>query len=140
VLPVRVSKRQRVVRWHDDEVDASDDDDEQDDANRRRRPPYVERMLHMPRLSGALSAITAAVVGVILNLSLWFSAHVMFRQIDTITTGPFTLIQPDFSSIDLLAAAIAGIAAILLLVLKLGIGRTLLAGAALGMISLLPNL
>ena len=100
--------------------------------------PYVERMLHMPRLSGALSAITAAVVGVILNLSLWFSAHVVFQQIETVATGPFQFIRPDVASIDLLAAAIAVIAAVLILVLKLGIGRTLLAGAALGMISLLP--
>ena len=100
--------------------------------------PYVERMLHMPRLSGALSAITAAVVGVILNLSLWFSAHVEFQQIETVATGPFQFIRPDVASIDLLAAAIAVIAAVLILVLKLGIGRTLLAGAALGMISLLP--
>lgn len=99
--------------------------------------PYVERLLHMPRLSGALSAITAAVVGVILNLSLWFSAHVVFRQIDIVRAGPFQFIWPDFASIDLLAAAIAVVAAVLLLILKLGIGRTLLAGAALGMFSLL---
>lgn len=99
--------------------------------------PYVDRLLHMPRLSGALRAITAAVVGVILNLSLWFSAHVVFRQIDTVTQGPFQLIRPEIGSIDFLATAIAFVAALLLLVLKLGIGRTLLAGAVLGSFSLL---
>jgi len=100
--------------------------------------PYVERILHMPRLSGALNAITAAVVGVILNLSLWFSAHVMFDEIETTSFGPFQLILPNIASVNLLAAGIAIIAAILLLVLKVGIGRTLIAGAALGMFSLLP--
>ncbi|MEL7149712.1 MAG: chromate efflux transporter, partial [Pseudomonadota bacterium] len=100
--------------------------------------PYVERILHMPRLSGALNAITAAVVGVILNLSLWFSAHVMFDEIGTTSFGPFQLILPNIASVNLLAAGIAIIAAILLLVLKVGIGRTLIAGAALGMFSLLP--
>ncbi len=99
--------------------------------------PYVERLLHMPRLSGALQSITAAVVGVILNLSLWFSAHVMFRKVETIQAGPLVLIAPDVASIDLLAVAIAVLAAVLLLGAKLGIGRTLLVGAVLGMISLL---
>lgn len=99
--------------------------------------PYVERVLHMPRLSGALAAITAAVVGVILNLSLWFSAHVMFTRIETVALGPFRLIQPDLQSLNLLAVGIALVAALLILVLRLGIGRTLLVGAAMGMISLL---
>ncbi|MGR3513293.1 MAG: chromate efflux transporter [Paracoccaceae bacterium] len=99
--------------------------------------PYVERLLHMPRLSVALHGITAAVVGVILNLSLWFSAHVLFRQIDLVTFGPLRMIAPDWATLDLLAAGIAAVAAILLLALKIGIGRTLLAGAIMGMISLL---
>ncbi len=99
--------------------------------------PYVERLLHMPRLSGALAAITAAVVGVILNLSLWFSAHVMFTRIETVALGPFRLIQPDLQSLNLLAVGIALVAALLILVLRFGIGRTLLVGAAMGMISLL---
>lgn len=100
--------------------------------------PYVDRLLHMPRLSGALQSITAAVVGVILNLSLWFSAHVLFGRIGTIDLGPFTLIAPELASLDLLAAGIAAVAAILLLWLRVGIGRTLLVGAIMGMFSLLP--
>ncbi|MEM6385753.1 MAG: chromate efflux transporter [Pseudomonadota bacterium] len=101
--------------------------------------PYVERLLHMPRLSGALRSITAAVVGVILNLSLWFAAHVIFRQIDTFASGPVQIIRPELASLNLLATLIAFIATLLLLVFKLGIGRTLLAGALLGMISLLSG-
>lgn len=100
--------------------------------------PYVERLLHMPRLSGALNAITAAVVGVILNLSLWFSVHVMFEGVETVSAGPFHLIRPEWSTLDPRAIAIALLAAVLLLGLKVGIGRTLLAGAVMGMISLLP--
>ncbi len=100
--------------------------------------PYVERLIHMPRLSGALHAITAAVVGVILNLSLWFSAHVFFREIDVLSAGPVQTIRPVLSSLDPLAAAIACVAAYLLLHRHLGIGWVLLAGAAMGMISLLP--
>ena len=41
--------------------------------------PYIDRLAHMPRLSGALSAITAAVVGVIANLGLWFAGAVFFE-------------------------------------------------------------
>ncbi len=100
--------------------------------------PYVERLIHMPRLSGALHAITAAVVGVILNLSLWFSAHVFFRQIDAFSAGPIQTIRPILSSLDPLAAAIACVAAYLLLHRHLGIGWVMLVGAAMGMISLFP--
>ncbi len=100
--------------------------------------PYVARLLHMPRLSGALQSITAAVVGVILNLSIWFSAHVFFARIDTVEIGPMHILKPELSSVDWLAATIALVAAVLLLGLRIGLGRTLLAGATMGMISLLP--
>ena len=43
--------------------------------------PYIEHIGRMPRLSGALAAITAAVVGVILNLSVWFGLHVLFARL-----------------------------------------------------------
>ncbi len=99
--------------------------------------PYVERIIHMPRLSGALRAITAAIVGVILNLSIWFAAHVFFRNIGTFEAGPLRMILPDLASLDPWAVGIALITALLLLVLHAGIGRTLLAGAILGVFSLL---
>lgn len=50
--------------------------------------PYVEQLKNAPRLKSALSAITAAVVGVILNLTVWFALHVMFRQVTAYTAGP----------------------------------------------------
>jgi chromate transporter len=43
--------------------------------------PYVEWIATRPRLQGALDAITAAVVGVIANLSLWFALHVVFGEV-----------------------------------------------------------
>ena len=46
--------------------------------------PYIERLSASPRLAGALSAVTAAVVGVILNLSLWFALHVFFAKVEPV--------------------------------------------------------
>ena len=77
--------------------------------------PWLARLTAMPRLAGALSAITAAVVGVIANLSLWFAAHVVFAQVGPITAGPLHMIWPDLTSINLVALAIALGAAWLLL-------------------------
>ena len=57
--------------------------------------PWIARLTAAPRLSGALQAITAAVVGVIANLSLWFAAHVFFRTVNRIDSPPFHLILPD---------------------------------------------
>lgn len=62
--------------------------------------PYIERICAQPRLRGALSAITAAVVGVILNLSLWFALHVLFASVSRETAGPLVLWQPELASLD----------------------------------------
>ncbi len=77
--------------------------------------PHVDRILAAPRLKSALKAITAAVVGVILNLSLWFALHVLFARPDTGRAIPL----PDPASFDPLAGALTLLAALLLLVLKL---------------------
>ena len=69
--------------------------------------PFIDRLTHMPRLSGALAAITAAVVGVIANLSLWFALHVLFATLSEASFGPVHLLVPDPSSLRLLPAAIA---------------------------------
>lgn len=75
--------------------------------------PYLEWIGCQPRLKNALSAITAAVVGVILNLSLWFSLQVLFREVASQTYGPFTFLQPMFSSIDWHVIFLSGICALL---------------------------
>ncbi len=77
--------------------------------------PYIQRITAAPRLAGALSAITAAVVGVIANLSVWFAAHVIFDVVGITTVGPFHLITPDWGTIDLVASGTAIVAAWLLL-------------------------
>jgi len=93
--------------------------------------PYIEHIGRMPRLSGALAAITAAVVGVILNLSVWFGLHVLFGKVNRVN-GLFKPWLPDWQTLDLAALAITVIAAFALLRLHLGIPKTLALCAALG--------
>src|ERR1700675_4088649 len=50
--------------------------------------PYIERLSTSPRLPGAFAGVPAAVVGVILNLSLWFGLHVLFSRVDAEWYGP----------------------------------------------------
>jgi chromate transporter len=78
--------------------------------------PFIDRLTHMPRLSGALAAITAAVVGVIANLSLWFALHVLFARVPEVSFGPLHLVVPELASLQLVLAALAVLAAWLLLV------------------------
>jgi len=96
--------------------------------------PYVERLASNVRLAGALRGVTASVVGVILNLSLWFALHVIFGRVEAAWHGPLRLWTPDLASFDLAAALLAVLAAILLLGVRLGILTTLAitACAALG--------
>lgn len=95
--------------------------------------PYIERLKNAPRLRSALAAITAAVVGVILNLSVWFALHVLFRRVNDVQWGVMQLTVPDIASIDWSAAGIALIAAILLFRFHAGIMTTLFVAAALGL-------
>ncbi len=77
--------------------------------------PWIALLTAAPRLSGALQAITAAVVGVIANLSLWFAAHVFFAQVGRIDVTPFHLILPEVTSLRLIPAVLALGSAYLLL-------------------------
>ncbi|MEQ8354981.1 MAG: chromate efflux transporter [Kiloniellaceae bacterium] len=92
--------------------------------------PHVERLRGNPALSAALTVITAAVVGVILNLALWFALHVLFRRVERFDGWGLHLAVPDLSTLDWAAAALA--AAALLAVFRFKTGTpALLAGAAL---------
>jgi chromate transporter len=93
--------------------------------------PYIEAIGKRPRLSGALAAITAAVVGGILNLSLWFGLHVLFGEVERLP-GVFAPWLPVWASLDVAALLLSIIAAIALLQLHLGLVRTLALCAALG--------
>ncbi|MCI5039810.1 MAG: chromate efflux transporter [Donghicola eburneus] len=97
--------------------------------------PYLDLLSSMPRLRGALAAITAAVVGVILNLSIWFAAHVFFGSVGEASFGPVNVIAPDWASLDLISVALALQAAVMLLLLKIGIEKTLLVTAIFGLAS-----
>src|SRR6478736_7474160 len=94
--------------------------------------PYIERLEASPRLASALSGVTAAVVGVILNLSLWFALHVFFTKVEPVWHGPLRLWLPDPATLDVEAVALAVLAALLLLRLKLSIGATLAISAGAG--------
>ncbi|RUS59279.1 chromate efflux transporter [Pseudorhodobacter sp. E13] len=94
--------------------------------------PLIERLEHAPRLSAALAAITAAVVGVIANLSLWFALHVLFATVQTTQIGPARLILPVLSSLDPLAAGLALLATALIFLRHWGLPATLALCAGLG--------
>lgn len=87
--------------------------------------PWIDRLAGMPRLSGALAAITAAVVGVIANLAVWFAAQVAFDRVGEAALGPLRTIRPDWTSLDPLSIALTGVAAVLVLGLGRGIATTL---------------
>ena len=66
--------------------------------------PFIEQLRSNPRLSGALAAITAAVVGVILNLTLWFALHVLFARVEEAQAGPLRWYAFDPAALDWKAA------------------------------------
>ena len=97
--------------------------------------PYVDWIAAPPRLAGALQAVTAAVVGVIANLSLWFALHVIFADLTQLGFGPVRMPWPVWASLDPSAVILTGLAAVLLLPLKRGPAEVLalMAAAALGL-------
>ncbi|MEP6017687.1 MAG: chromate efflux transporter [Paracoccaceae bacterium] len=96
--------------------------------------PYIEWISAQPRLQGALNAITAAVVGVILNLSLWFALHVLFTRVVRETWGPVTVWRPDFATLEWLALTLFLLGCVLAFKLHWGIIRILLVASVLGAI------
>ena len=96
--------------------------------------PYIEWINGQPRLKGALTAITAAVVGVILNLALWFALHVFFGQVTLERLGPLQLWTPELATLDWRVLVLAGVGGVLLLRLRWGIPSALAATAALSLV------
>jgi chromate transporter len=89
--------------------------------------PFVEKLRGNKALSAALSAITAAVVGVILNLAIWFTVHTVFRQTTPIRAFPLSFDAPVFSSVDVWALALSVAAAVAIFRFKTGMIQTLAA-------------
>ncbi|WP_270936819.1 chromate efflux transporter [Falsiroseomonas oryzae] len=94
--------------------------------------PYVERLHGAARLKGALAGVTAAVVGVIANLAVWFGLRVVFERVEPVAIGPMRLGLPDPLSLVPDALALTALAAVCLFVLHLGLVRTLAVTAAAG--------
>jgi len=92
--------------------------------------PYIEALRGNRALGSALTAITGAVVGVILNLSIWFAVHTVFHSVGESHLGPVRLPVPDWGSVDPLALGIAAASLVAMLRFKVGMGWTL-AGAVL---------
>ena len=96
--------------------------------------PYIERLRANPALSGALSAIGAAVVGVILNLSLWFALQTLFGKVNQMSLGPLHLSVPDVATLDWRALLLAIAAMIAMFRLHLGMLPVLGLSALLGLL------
>ncbi|MEP2474982.1 MAG: chromate efflux transporter, partial [Paracoccaceae bacterium] len=94
--------------------------------------PYIEWISNQPRLKGALKAIIAAVVGVILNLSIWFALHVLFATVTQNQWGPITLWRPELTSVEWLASLIFILSCFLAFRLHWGIVKILAVASLLG--------
>lgn len=88
--------------------------------------PYLDRLASRPRLAAALHGITASVVGVILNLSLWFALNVLFHDISQFQWGPLSLPVPVLGSLDFTALLLTFVAGVLILGVKLGMATVLM--------------
>ncbi|MHA6631897.1 chromate efflux transporter [Pseudonocardia sichuanensis] len=95
--------------------------------------PYIERLRNNHSLSNALTGITAAVVGVIANLALYFTLHTLFTETSTTTWGPVQLDLPDVTTLQPLAVIITIAALPMIFRLRWSMLRTLGACALLGL-------
>ncbi len=96
--------------------------------------PFIEKMRGNVALGGAMSAITAAVVGVILNLAIWFGLHILFSEVRMIVLGPMTLEVPVLASLLWPSLGLTVVAAFAIFRLKLSIIATLAISATAGIV------
>ena len=94
--------------------------------------PYVEALRGHRGLAAALSSITAAVVGVILNLALWFGVHVVFHTVTEQHFGPVRVLMPQLQSLDVPALVLTATAMLAMFKFHLGLVKTLVGCAVLG--------
>ncbi|SFR38494.1 chromate transporter [Yoonia tamlensis] len=99
--------------------------------------PLIDWIDSRPRLRGALSGVTAAVVGVIANLSIWFAIHVFFANVHTYHWGAVTISLPDIVTLQPVTVILAGLAAALLLWKNKGLPLVLAITALAGLFTLL---
>lgn len=94
--------------------------------------PFIEYWRNNKALTTALSGITAAVVGVVLNLAVWFALHTLFAQVNELHFGPVRLFVPVWPTVDLAAVAIAVLASLALFRFHWSMFATLAGSAMLG--------
>ena len=97
--------------------------------------PWVERLTSNRRLAAALSGVTAAVVGVVLNLGVWFAIHTLFTRVADRSFGFVTIPVPDTTTFSPIVASIALLATIALFRFRIGMLWVLAGGAALGILA-----
>lgn len=101
--------------------------------------PWIDRLGQAVRLKGGLAAVTAAVVGVIANLTAWFALHVLFARVEQVSVGVLRLHWPDLASFDWRAGLLAALAGVLAFALQWSVVRILVVCAAGGLaLTLLP--
>jgi len=96
--------------------------------------PFIERLRDNKPLNGALAGITAAVVGVILNLAIWFALHTWFRQSSPVRGFGLLFDAPVLASIDPWAVMLSLAAMIAIFRFKAGMIQTLLVCSAVGVV------
>jgi chromate transporter len=96
--------------------------------------PFIERLRGNRALSAAMTAITAAVVGVILNLAVWFALHTLFAEVREVRGGALALDVPVLSSLDPAAALLSLAALIAVFRFKAGPLATIAACGAAGVL------
>lgn len=96
--------------------------------------PYIEYLRGRQALNAALSTITAAVVGVVLNLSIWFSLHTAFATVNETHAYGARLLVPDWATVDIAAIVIAAGALMAMFRFKAGMILTLGASAVVGLV------
>jgi chromate transporter len=99
--------------------------------------PWIDRLGNAVRLKGGLAAVTAAVVGVIANLTAWFALHVLFGEVGQRQFGPLRLYWPDPASFDWRAGVLALLACIMAFGLKWSVLRVLAVSALGGLVFVL---
>jgi chromate transporter len=96
--------------------------------------PFIEVLRGNKALAGALSAITAAVVGVILNLAVWFAVHTIFGEVRPLRWGPFSFDAPVLGSVNLWALLLSLAAVVAMFRFRVGMVPTLAATSAAGVV------
>jgi chromate transporter len=94
--------------------------------------PFIERLRGNAALAGALSAITAAVVGVVLNLAVWFALHTLFRAVSPVRFGPLRFDLPVPASLHPWALLLSVGALVAIFRFNAGVIVTLAATSAVG--------